>query len=346
MNQLLIGDNLHLLKEIPDASIDHIYTDPPYLSNNKSLTYSDTMTELDWLSFMHKRLLEMHRILKPTGTLLIHIDERMQVELNQILFNIFKKKNKIVQFIWRKKTTASNQSKFATIEHEYIIAYAKDIKKCKWNHIPIEKEYMQNVPELSYRPLKLDHPIEKHPGGVYPIYIDNVHISLSPFPDAIEILPQNGKQPGCWRFIPSTCQKFIDADMLMIKNNKIYVKQYANFKFDKSTGTLIPFVRTNPIRSIILSPTNLNSNKEIKAIFNRTAFTYSKPIDLVKSLITLISNPLDTILDPFAGSGTTGQAAFELNRKFLLMQLDENNIPSLIQERLNKTIGKVNYVVI
>ena len=93
-------------------------------------------------------------------------------------------------------------------------------------------------------------------------------------------------------------------------------------------------------------PTNLRSNKEIKEIFGRTAFTYSKPTELVKNLLKVVCNEGDIVLDIFAGSGTTGQAAFEINRKFILIQLDEGNIPELIKIRLDKKVGAENYEVI
>jgi DNA modification methylase len=165
-------------------------------------------------------------------------------------------------------------------------------------------------------------------------------------------MPKNGDKPGCWRAIKTTCQKLIDADMLIVKKNertgqwKIFQKQYAAYAFDKKLCKLVPIVRTIPIRSILYGdkyPTNLRSNIEIKEIFGDSVFSYAKPTVLIKNLITLISNEGDTILDIFAGSGTTGVAAFQTNRNFILIQLDEANIPDLIKTRLDKQVGSENY---
>jgi adenine-specific DNA-methyltransferase len=142
--------------------------------------------------------------------------------------------------------------------------------------------------------------------------------------------------------------------MLVIKYNKqghpkIYQKQYAHFQFNKKTGKLEPFIRTTPIGSILMGdnyPTNIRSNKEIKEIFGKTTFTYSKPSLLVENLIKVISKTGDIVLDPFAGSGTTGEAAFRCGRQFILMQMDEGNIPELIKIRLNKKVGAANYEII
>ena len=205
-----------------------------------------------------------------------------------------------------------------------------------------------------HQPLKVGvDNVLKSKNATYPIHTNQTKISLTPFPGSVEIKPMNGTELGCWRCIPATCQKLIDANMLVVKKNKkgeykIYQKQYAHYQFNKKTGQLEPFIRTTPIRTILQGddfPTNLRSNKEIKEIFGRTAFTYSKPTELVKNLLKIVCNEGDIVLDIFAGSGTTGQAAFEINRKFILIQLDENDIPTLTQQRLNKMIGKESYCV-
>lgn len=379
MNKVYIGDNLEIMKGLQDNSVDAIITDPPYLTKNKKLTYSDNMSEEQWIEFMTLRLKECHRILKQTGTLLFNIDERMHIELQTILYEVFGKKNRICTFIWKKRSSAAMQAKFCTVEHEYICAYAKDIKKCIWNGIEqftnddrleaFKKHNLvgTNIKNSNY-PLYIEHGKTEadkatpfvitgntndpqrngeNKKKTYPLYYsdkDENEISLTPFPGSIEIKPMNGKKPGCWRSIPETCQKLIDADMLVVKNGKIYQKQYAHYQFNRKTGKLEPFTRTKPIRTLILEPSNLQSNKEIKAIFDgESPFTYAKPLDLVKKLIKLTTKEGDTILDIFAGSGTTGQAAFELNRNFTLLQINEGNIPALLKERLNKTIGKDNY---
>lgn len=294
-NILYIGDNLSIMKNLRSSSINCIYTDPPYLTNNKKLTYSDSMSEEDWIDFMTVRFKEAHRLLLPSGTLLVHIDERMHIELKRILYSIFDKKNSITTFIWKKRSSASNQSKFVTVEHEYILAFAKDIKKCKWNGIPqFEKDDIKidfktrpgsgnvgNGPKQTYplyynkeddiglyedhQPLKagerhninirstgkehfplyynqdgyrLENLIKHKLVGTntinsnYPIHTNQTKISLTPFPGSIEVFPMNGAEKGCWRCIPITCQKLIDADMLIVKNGKIYQKQYAHFQYN------------------------------------------------------------------------------------------------------------------
>ena len=134
-NILYIGDNLEVMKKLKDNSVDCILTDPPYKTTNNKLTYKDNRKDQEWLDFMEPRMRECHRILKKTGTLLIFIDSNMQAELQTLLYKVFNKRNYITTFIWKKKLSSSAQSKFATVEHEYIIAVAKDIKHCRWNEL-------------------------------------------------------------------------------------------------------------------------------------------------------------------------------------------------------------------
>jgi len=137
MNTLYIGDNLTILQTLGDNSIDAIYTDPPYFTGNKKLTYSDTWkNEQEWLDFMRPRLEECKRVMTEKATMLIHIDENMHVELANLIYQVFGKKNHITTFIWKKKSSSSSQSKYCTQEHEYILSVCKDKKYCKWNGIP------------------------------------------------------------------------------------------------------------------------------------------------------------------------------------------------------------------
>jgi DNA methylase len=338
-NTLYINDNLITLKSLPDNSVDCVITDPPYFTGNKKLTYSDSWKdEQAWIDFITPRLIEVRRVMKPSATMLINIDQNMMVELHNIIYKIFGKKNVITTFIWKKKSSCSAQSKFATVEHEYIIAVAKDIKKAKWNGVPqfedknsVNKEFvvqgavnenyrpnqdyplyhgddpndltltfeqMGNDGSKKYRPNQ-DYPLYhdddgtalsqrfdktsktdrnpetrpeatyslhygdkeypfqergngKGPNQHYPLHTNKTKISLTPFPGSIEVKPMNGKELGCWRAIPATCQKLIDADMLVVKNGKIYQKQYAHYAFDRASGKLIPTIRTTPVRTILL----------------------------------------------------------------------------------------------
>ena len=76
MNQLHQGDNLQILREIPDESIDLICTDPPFNTGKNWGAFNDKWEGglKGYLKFMEARVIEMQRVLKSTGSLYLHCD--------------------------------------------------------------------------------------------------------------------------------------------------------------------------------------------------------------------------------------------------------------------------------
>ena len=70
----------------------------------------------------------------------------------------------------------------------------------------------------------------------------------------------------------------------------------------------------------------------------KTGWATQKPLGIIRRIITASSNPGDWVLDPFAGSGTTGVAARELERKFLLIDSHPDAIATM-ERRLEMTAG-------
>lgn len=82
MNQLIFGDNLSVLKTIPNDSVDLIYIDPPffsdrdYVSTNKNASFNDRWAGgiNHYIGWLYERVEELHRVLKPTGSFYLHCD--------------------------------------------------------------------------------------------------------------------------------------------------------------------------------------------------------------------------------------------------------------------------------
>lgn len=68
-----------------------------------------------------------------------------------------------------------------------------------------------------------------------------------------------------------------------------------------------------------------------------------KPVKLIKHIINLVSNEGDVILDPFIGSGTTAVAALELNRDFVGIEIDDNNI-DISKNRIEEVIKNIKKI--
>lgn len=159
MNRLHCGDNLKIMQSLGDASIDLIATDPPFntgkdwgafsdkwewtrdvdwwyyeLSYKHGLAISEMITglhtflkqspQMAFLVFMARRLIEMHRLLKDTGSLYLHCDPTSSHYLKVVLDGVFGKDMFRNEIVWKRQSGVSNnvKSKYST-EHDYILFY-------------------------------------------------------------------------------------------------------------------------------------------------------------------------------------------------------------------------------
>jgi len=142
-NRLFFGDNLHVMRMLPSNSIDLIYIDPPFFSGkqyniifgdaNEVRSFSDIWEGgmPGYLTWMNARLLEMKRLLKPDGTIYVHLDQHavhyVKVEMDKIFgYDAFR--NEIVWWYRRWPSTAPLFQK----DHDTVLVYDKG-KARVWN---------------------------------------------------------------------------------------------------------------------------------------------------------------------------------------------------------------------
>lgn len=136
-NRLLLGDNLELLRRFPDACVDLIYLDPPFFSNryysvvwgdeDEVRSFSDKWAGgiEEYIAWLKIRVQEMHRVLKPTGSLFLHCDHHANAYIRvQILDPIFGIQNFCNEIIWCYKSP-SNTKKYFPSKHDTIFRYSK-----------------------------------------------------------------------------------------------------------------------------------------------------------------------------------------------------------------------------
>ena len=147
LNQIYHGDNLYYLEKMQEETIDLIYIDPPFGTQSlfQSKAFKEEVQELKfydiwgggvhgYLEFMIERLRHMHKLLKPTGSLFVHLDWRVshyiKIELDKI-FGITNPcsndTNFINEIIWCYKSGGAGRKRFAR-KHDTILFYAKDKK--------------------------------------------------------------------------------------------------------------------------------------------------------------------------------------------------------------------------
>ena len=335
-NHILIeGDNLEALTALAythEEKIDVIYIDPPYNTGNKDFVYNDQFVDKEdsyrhskWLSFMSKRLRIAKRLLSDKGVIFISIDDNEQAQLKLLCDEVFNQNNYVGEFAWQKRKGGGNDSAYIAIDHEYVLVYANSIFSLdeKWR-IPYEAEYLKryNKEDANGR---FYYDTLSRPGLNNPIIYDVV------CPDGSII------KKGTWQISEDTFK------VELAKGNVDFIK-------NKQGGyTVVHKVRIpergRVIRSIISDVSNKDAADEMFDIFgNKKIFSNPKPKDLIYKLIQLSSKTNSTILDFFAGSGTTLHATMQLNaedggkRKCILVTNNENNICEEVTYERNKRV--------
>ena len=163
-NRIYHGDNMYFMPDMPAESIDLIYIDPPFGTQSllKSKAFKEDVQELQfydifgggvngYINFLSERLRQMHRLLKPTGSLFVHLDWRMAHYIKVELDKIFSIKNPsslntnfINEIIWCYSNSGRAKKGFCK-KHDTILFYSKT-KKFFWNNykIPVSKKYLNS----------------------------------------------------------------------------------------------------------------------------------------------------------------------------------------------------------
>jgi site-specific DNA-methyltransferase (adenine-specific) len=135
LNKLYLMDNLEMMKQIDDNSIDLIYSDILFATGRDFGDYKDLSYNKETVyNFYMPRIKEMHRILKDTGTLALQMDFRISHWLREICDTYFEYKNCINVVQWQYSSGGSSKRKLSQ-KNDEIIIYAKDIKKQKFNRM-------------------------------------------------------------------------------------------------------------------------------------------------------------------------------------------------------------------
>ncbi|MDO5564409.1 MAG: site-specific DNA-methyltransferase, partial [Eubacteriales bacterium] len=372
-NFLLEGDNLHslyLLEKTHKGKIDVIYIDPPYNTGNKDFVYDDKFVDSEdgyrhskWLSFMQKRLIIAKGLLSDNGAIFISIDDNECVNLELLCNLIFGEVNKIANLPRTIKRGGKSTDKIAK-NHDNLLIYSKNALSTKFNKIIIEDDQTKNLKDeyysergsyrlnqcLDYDSLQynesMDYEIEIdgekfYAGGSYEYWLER----------------HNGhhkKIDWVWRWSKSLFEWGYKNGFVVMKKGKrkrIYTKTYSDCKIDKDSNgnyCIVKSMNSKVYDSLFYTDnifSNDNGKKEFDKLNIKTKFDYPKPTALIRECIKMIANEnYSTILDFFAGSGTTAQAVLELNkedggnRKFILCTNNENNICEEVTYQRIKTV--------
>lgn len=363
MNFLLEGDNLaslQLLEKTHKGKIDVIYIDPPYNTGAKNWKYNNDYVDKEdlfrhskFISFMKARLEIAKKLLTEKGIIICAIDDYEIATVRLLMDEIFGEKNRLGTVVVVHNPRGRNDDTFIATMHEYLLFYSKNSDIAEMGYFPLsEKEiaaYKKNdgisdFDETSYIRTGNNSLRIERPGLWYEIYYNpkTEKLSLEKESDeCILLLPINGKkEERCWRWGPETFLKQKDTE-LFVKKVKGEYKIYK-----KRRLTNIPGRKPKTVWGDSKYDASSNGIMLLQKIFNgENLFSYPKSLFAVQDTLQITTKKDSTILDFFAGSGTTGHAVLKLNaedgghRKFILCTNNENGIcRDITYERLKTVI--------
>lgn len=352
VNHIFIeGDNYHVLSVLNythKKKIDLIFIDPPYNTGNKSWIYNNSYVEKDdrfrhskWLSFMSKRLKLAKNLLKDDGIIVITIDDYELYTLGLLMDNIFFEQNRIGALVVESNPRGRTTNKFFATSHEYWLVYAKNIEQANIENLPLTEEQANlfhledDVSKYRLLPFRrsggLSTP-EERPNSFYPIYFDKKtnKIDIKKFKGAIEIFPvDTSGRNRVWRQTRHSLMEAVSRGDMVIKKNgngyTIYMKDRIKAGRKPKTVWVNPKYDASSHGTVLVD----------KILNRRKSFDYPKSLySVLDALSVLVNSKKEAIiLDFFAGSGTTGHAVLELNkrdnenrkRQFILCTDDQDN---------------------
>lgn len=388
--RLRVGDNLGLLRELPNASVDLVYLDPPWnpkadynvffrdqsgkRSEAQRRAFAGTWTwgpvteeHYDYLTRtgihhgkvpaptsalitalrgslgetpilayvveMSIRLVDLHRVLRPTGSLYLHSDPTVSHYLKLVLDSLFERRNFRSEIIW--KRTGAHNSPYATRfgpAHDVILYYARSPKaRFRSGHGPYSASYV----ETHFR-----HVDER---GRFQ------DVSLTG-PGLVE----DGESGKPWRdYDPkSVGRHWQPASYVYTKYQTLIGEDLARYpfleRFDKlEDAGLIYWTRNGtpryryyledapgvPLQDVWTDIAPINSQSR-----ERTGWETQKPLALLERIISVSSDEDDVVLDPFCGSGTALDASESLGRRWIGMDISWDAM-AVMRARLRSRFG-------
>ncbi len=338
---LIEGDNYHALSVLNYThakSIDVIYIDPPYNTGAKDWKYNNNYVEKEdayrhskWLSFMNNRLKLAKKLLKPKGVLICTIDENEHATLGLLLQEIFSDREIVCVTIVH--NPGGIQGKNFSYCHEY--AYFVHPKNGTFIS-KIRRDDIDPVPLRDWG--KESAKRESAKNCFFPIYVKDEKVigfgEVCPekfHPKKSNILRKDGvteiypidknEIERKWRFSRQSIEGIRDELICKrMKDELVIVRDKKDYRW-KTIWT------DGKYNANIYGTKLLNNIIEIN-------FPFPKSLYAIMDCIRAVIHDKDkaTILDFFAGSGTTGHAVLELNkedkgnRQFILCTNNENNI--------------------
>lgn len=369
-NVLYYGDNLRILREyVADESVDLVYLDPPFKSNQdynvlfkeqtgtrvaaQIMAFEDTwnwnseaekafedivtrggqtgrvieayaafLRKTDMLAYlvmMAPRLLEMRRVLKPTGSIYLHCDPTASHYLKMLMDAVFGAPHFRNEIIWQRTNAHNIKAKYHMRVHDVILFYTKG------------DSYTWNQPYSDYSEAQLGRYREDQDGRLYTSQ-DLTMMSKTKARN-FEWRGTHPPENRAWAVSREQLEKWWNEGLILTRSDGVPRLDGLKVYLDNMPGKCTLDIWTD-IKRIG------NTSKE------RLGYATQKPKALLERIIEANSREGDVVLDPFCGCGTTIEVAQALKRKWIGIDITHLAI-KLIKKRLKDAFGgKAKYEIV
>lgn len=297
-----------------------------------------------WLSMLYPRLVLAKQMLTDDGAIFVSIDENEVHNLRMLLNEVFGEENFIAQITVLVNPKGRVLDEHFARSHEYVLVYANLSAEADFSieksDAEVEKQYRhKDADGVRYRLLELRNTHRQfgrhnRRNMYFPIYVDpkaaaeldTFSVSLENKKGLIEVLPdwEDGYE-GCWTWHKPTAEKLLTRLRGRLVEGRWKIFRKARAVDDKGVKA------RKKLQTIWNDPAYYTEKGQaaFDALMPKGLFQAPKPVELIKSAIALCDDPEALVLDFFGGSGTTGQAVYEMNqadggrRKFVIIQLPE-----------------------
>ena len=362
-NLVVEGDNLLALKALLPyygGQVKCIYIDPPYNTGNENWIYNDNVNSPEmrdwlgrtvgkeaedltrhdkWLCMMYPRLWLLRDMLTEDGAVFISIDDNEVQSLRFLMDEVFGRENFITTIVWQKIYTVKNSAKHMSEMHDYLVIYARKKTAWKRNLRPRDDESDEDYtnPDGDPEGPWISHALQSrnsYSKGKYAIKCPGGRIIAGPPPGTY------------WRVAEPKLWKLHAQGMVWWgedENNSPRIKEHLkNAKDGVVPTTWWPYQYAG---------TNSDAKVHLRQMIgDKEMFITPKPVSLVRRILELASSGDSIVLDAFAGSGVTGHAVLEQNkrdggsRRFVLVEMDHKVAVDVTQQRLTRAVKGYQYV--
>ena len=336
---------LMLAQHAEQQLADCVIIDPPYNTGNDGFPYKDSYQRSSWYSMMEDRVALCCRAMRPSSLLACFIDDNEVYRLGLLLNGALGEKNRAACAPWRSEPSGGKEKTGLRTGHEYILIYHNGDGSCISQTERSTGELDRND---KWGPYRKGRELRKWGGTSSRADRPNQWFPLRA-PDGTEVYPiKNDGSEGHWRWgKPNPSVKVALQDPEVFHWEKCAYDK--GVVVDGNRERWVPFEKIRDVKKSVGWSTwldsygiNADATRQLKDLFGFKPFDTPKPLELFNWLISLHSSDEGLIIDPFAGSGSTGHAVINANiedgatRRYMLLEHDYRAIREIIVPRLKK----------